>query len=219
MWQLQRRAWKNDLLTRLEANIAAEPVPWSPPQTSEAASREFKRVRANGHFRHEESVFVLAPAQGRPAGPDGFGYLVFTPLDTEQGTIVVNRGYVPDRSAIAGADSAQREKVTGIIRLPSDGGPFIPAPQPDRRLFFAPDIPAMAKAFGWDSKGSIVTTEYIEADASGPDNTWPKGRDPKELLAQIPNRHLEYALTWFGLAFTLLAVTLGYILRGRREGW
>lgn len=217
-WQLQRRDWKSALLAQLEQNIASEPAPYTALHAG-APQRRFQRVRVQGRFRPSESVYILAPARGRPAGKDGFGYLVLTPLDTRQGTVMVNRGYVPDRGPpVEGGVPAGETEVTGIIRLPDGGGSFTPDPKLERRLFFAADIPAMARAYGWLNQPGFVANEYIEADTSTAGKEWPQGRDPRELLASIPNRHLEYALTWFGLALTLFVVASAYAARLWRSG-
>ncbi len=216
-WQLQRREWKNALIADLERSIAAEPVPWTPPDM-EGGQRQFRKVRAEGRFLHEQAAYVLTPARGRPSEKGGFGYLVFTPLETDRGTVVVNRGYAPGQDVLRQTAQHDRAVVTGIIRTPEDGGLFAPDPQPDRRLFFAPDVPAMAQALGWAARGNLVTGEYIEADDRSTADEWPSGRDPRELLAAIPNRHLEYALTWYGLALTLVAVTFAYVVRALRTG-
>ena len=70
----------------------------------------------------------------------------------------------------------------------------------------------MAKAAGLAGPGT-VTSEYIEAEPSPQAGEWPKARNPRELLSAIPNRHLEYALTWFGLAAALLGVYGFFIAR------
>lgn len=94
--------------------------------------------------------------------------------------------------------------VTGILRLSAAPNLFTPAPDLAKRLFFSADIPAMAQAAG-------IEGEYIEAEPSGGTTGWPAPRDPQDLLAAIPNCHLEYALTWFGLA-AALAVVYGFAI-------
>jgi surfeit locus 1 family protein len=220
-WQLQRMEWKNALIADLERSIAAEPVAYAPPADPASGSRQFQRVVATGHFDSEQTVHVLTPSRGRP-GVAGFGYHVFTPLVTPQGTVIVNRGYVPNREALASqprtTDGVAEVTVRGIIRDPDDGGGFVPKPKVEQRLFYSANVKEMAAAYGWAAQPSFITGEYIEADTTNTaPGMWPQGRDPQELLARISNRHLEYALTWFGLAATLFAVTLLYVLRGSRR--
>ena len=88
----------------------------------------------------------------------------------------------------------------------------MPGPDFAKRLFFSADIPEMANAVALSGPGT-VTGEYIEAEPSPQASEWPRARDPHELLAAIPNRHLEYALTWFGLAAALAGVYGFFITR------
>jgi cytochrome oxidase assembly protein ShyY1 len=278
-WQLQRRAWKNDLVARFSFALSKPPAPYEPPaQGATEAAREFMRVSAEGEFLDAQTVKVLVPAPEllRAETGDAFGYLLFTPLKTGGATVFVNRGFAPRKIADEGGAKAGAASVTGIVRLSQKPGLFTPAPDLGRscvtnqgrnpspqpspygrgspaaavepafplqphpladavtlsgelakasslgegqgegrfarrigetcvttRLFFAADIPAMAKAAG---VADAVPGEYIEAEPALGAQGWPRPRDPRELLASIPNRHLEYALTWFGLAAALACV-------------
>jgi surfeit locus 1 family protein len=221
LWQLDRRDWKNAIIADLERSIAAPPIAYSPPAPGAPppAGREFRRVTIEGRFDHAQSVYVLTPARGRP-GVAGFGYSVFTPLATQEGTVIVNRGYVPSRGALTAPDGVNSEtvRISGIIRTPDEGSAFTPKAKPEQRLFYSANVRSMAEVFGWDEARGYVSREYIEADATNaPPGTWPQGRDPAELLGNVSNRHLEYALTWFGLAATLVLILLAYLLRGARR--
>jgi len=85
-------------------------------------------------------------------------------------------------------------------------------PRSAKRLFFSADIPEMVNTAGL-SGPPTATSEYIEAEPSPQASEWPKARNPHELLTAIPNRHLEYALTWFGLAAALAGVYGVFIAR------
>ena len=212
VWQLQRRDWKNDLVARFEQALSKPPIPYEPPRNINERTREFARVTATGTLEDAKTVKLLVPtpeaAQGQTQ--DGFGYLLFTPLRLSDGAVFVNCGFVPrsvgDRGDIKGGAAT----VTGILRLSERPSWFMPAPDLAKRLFFSADIPEMTQAAGLDGPGTVVS-EYIEAEPSPQAGGWPKARDPHELLAAIPNCHLEYALTWFGLA-TALAGVYGFFI-------
>lgn len=214
VWQLQRRDWKNDLIARFEQALSKPPIPYQPPRSVNDRTREFARVTATGTLEEAKTVKQLVPTPEavRAQTQDGFGYLLFTPLKLNNGVVFVNRGFVPrsvaDRGDIKGGEAA----VTGILRLSEKPAWFIPAPDLAKRLFFSADIPEMANAAGVSGQGT-VTGEYIEAEPSPHASEWPKARDPHDLLAAIPNRHLEYALTWFGLAAALAGVYGFFIAR------
>ena len=157
-------------------------------------------------------LLVPTPEAVRGQTQDGFGYLLFTPLRLNNGAVFVNRGFVPRSVADRGDIKGGEATVTGILRLSERPGWFMPAPDLAKRLFFSADIPEMVNAAGLSGPGT-VTSEYIEAEPSPQASEWPKARDPHELLAAIPNRHLEYALTWFGLAAALAGVYGFFIAR------
>ncbi len=155
-------------------------------------------------------MLVPAPEAVRAQTQDGFGYLLFAPLRLGKSIVFVNRGFAPRNVVDNGGVPGGEATVTGILRLSEKPGWFTPPPDMAKRLFYGADIPAMAKAAGFEGDG-VVLSEYIEAEPSPKAQGWPKARDPHELLAAIPNRHLEYALTWFGLA-AALAVVYGFLI-------
>ena len=215
VWQLQRRDWKNDLIARFEQALAKPPVAYEPPQPdAREQAREFTRVTATGTFEDAKTVRMLVPApeEVRARTQDGFGYLLFTPLKTGKGAVFVNRGFVPQSLADRAGPPAGQAAVTGLLRVSAPPAWFMPAPDFAKRLFFSADIPEMAKAAGLSGPATVVG-EYIEAEPSPQAGEWPKPRDPRELVASIANRHLEYALTWFGLAAALLGVYGFFIAR------
>jgi surfeit locus 1 family protein len=215
VWQSERRSWKNDLIARFSHALSTPPTQYEPPRPVDASAREFMRVKASGEFENDKTIKLLiaTPQAARAQTQEGFGYLIFTPLKFSNGTVFVNRGFVPTSQV----DNPQlyptgQVTVTGIVRHPEPAGWFIPEPEPSKRLFYTADIPAMAAADGLRGD-RVVVSEYIEADTTPGDTGWPMGHDPRQLLNAIPNRHLEYALTWFGLALALVCVYGFYIAR------
>jgi surfeit locus 1 family protein len=202
IWQMERRAWKNGLIARLEAALSAPPANYNPAKPEGAGEREFMPVRVKGDILSARTVKVLMPTPeaARMQTNEGFGYLIFTPLKSRSGIVFVNRGFVPQSLADSIPPVPEGEtEITGLVRLAAPPGWATPKPEPAKRLFFSADIPAMAAAASLPSRETIVS-EYIEAVPAAGAAGWPLPRDPRILLASIPNRHLEYALTWFALA-------------------
>src|SRR5262249_50802070 len=152
----------------------------------------------SGRFLNDKEVYLFAP------GPMGApGVQVVTPLVQDNGeTVLVNRGFVPDalrkpQSRVA-AQIEGETAVTGVLRVSQKPGLFTPAPDLRTRLFFLKDVPAMTSAMG------IMAAPYIvEADATPNPGGWPLGG---QTIVDFPNNHLQYAITWFGLALALLGV-------------
>jgi surfeit locus 1 family protein len=82
-----------------------------------------------------------------------------------------------------------------------------PKNQPDRNVWYSRDVPAMARALGVAAPAPVM---LMAETSTNPE--W-KALVPAPLPAEIPNRHLEYALTWFGLAGALLAVYAAVLWR------
>lgn len=216
VWQLQRRDWKNALIARFETALTEQPRAYEPPRAGGNRAREFARVRADGVFLPQAEVKVSTPAPeaARAHTQENFGYLLFTPLKFDGGIVFVNRGFVPQSlSGRTGFLPQGTAGVTGILRLPEEPNWFTFTPDPAKRLFYIADIRAMAAATGLDKDGAAILSEYIQEEPRPGGPQWPLARDPGELLASIPNRHLEYAVTWFGLALALAGVYGVYMLR------
>ena len=206
-WQIQRLSWKEDLIARRTAAVAAPAVP--APQTPDEARRlEFHHVFADGVFLHAKEIYL-----GASVGPGTVGYRVLTPLEEPGGQIVfVDRGYIPQELRNAkkrpSGQIPGRVSVAGLLRVPPAGRPnwFLPDNRPDRTDWFWIDLGAMAAA----DKLERVAPFYIEADATPNPGGWPKGGFAG---LDLPNRHLQYAITWFSLAVVLIVI---YVLHHRR---
>jgi surfeit locus 1 family protein len=209
VWQIQRRAWKLDLIARVDQRIAAPPVAAPGPaawSAITAAKDEYLRVRVAGQFLNDRDSFVQALTEL------GDGFWVLTPLKTDQGFIVlVNRGFVPpDRRVGARNDeSAGETHVTGLLRLSEPKGRFLRPNDPAQNRWYSRDVAAIAAARGLRP----VAPYFIDAEAGGT-NTWPRGG---LTVVTFPNNHLIYALTWFSLALMLAGVTLYNVREDRRQ--
>lgn len=206
-WQLRRMAWKEGLIAQIETRARAQPVPL-PPEAAwngwSAAAEEFRRVRASGTFRHDRETLVHGLAPGERPGAPRQGFYVVTPLVQPDGsTVLVNRGFVPSElrdAARRTAGQAEGEtSVVGLLRASESRGLFVPENEPARGEWFTRDIPAIARA----GDLSRVAPFLVEADATPNPGDWPKGG---QLRLDLPNNHLNYAFTWFGIALCLVGV-------------
>lgn len=195
VWQLQRRAWKLDLIARVDARLAADPVaapgPADWPHLSRATD-EYARVTISGRYLHDREVAVTA------ATVRGSGYWILTPLEAMGFTVLVNRGFVPperrDPASRPGSLAPGVVTVTGLLRLTEPGGGFLRANDPQAGRWYSRDVEAIVAA---ESLSPPVAPYFIDADAvPGPD-VLPVGG---MTVVRFRNTHLVYALTWFALA-------------------
>ncbi|SFU97203.1 surfeit locus 1 family protein [Methylobacterium sp. 174MFSha1.1] len=191
IWQVERRAWKLDLIARVEARLASSPVP-APGRaawlTMSRDADEYRRVTARGRLLPDRAVRTLAVTE------KGAGSWLLVPLVTEAGdTILVNRGFVPADWQPPPGDGEGSVTVTGLLRIPEPGGGFLRSNDPAHDRWYSRDVAAIA-----DAKGlGPVAPYFIDADASGNRPGAPVGG---LTVVAFRNHHLIYALTWFGLA-------------------
>jgi surfeit locus 1 family protein len=216
-WQLERREWKEALIAELDRKLAAPPTDVPPregwPQLN-AGRDKFRRVAFPAEFFGDEA---LVYSSGSPLRPDatGPGYWVFAPARLPGGSVVVvNRGFVPegrqDRTTRAEGTPSGTVQIVGAMRWPEARGTFTPNDDPAKGLWFARDPAAMAAAKNWGE----VAPFYVDQEAPPAPGGLPKvGR----LKPSLPNNHLQYAVTWYGLALVIL-ISAVVFWRARRRG-
>lgn len=208
-WQMQRKAWKEDLIAKITARVHAPPVSLAEIERGTKDGIEYARVRVRGTFRHDAEQLIWEPDPRQ--GP---GYHVYTPLHLADGRfILVNRGYVTEAlrspSARAAGQPAGEVEVTGLLREPPQRAMFSPNHDGKTGVWFWRDFDGISRAAFGSAAGKAVHL-FLDAEAE-PANPggWPQGGTTRLTL---PNRHLEYALTWYGLAATLVAVLIAFMI-------
>lgn len=211
IWQLQRKVWKEGLIATLDAQLKAQPLPLPPPSQWQALNREnseFRRVTLRADvIADAKPAYLYTGASALRTDVKQPGYFVFAPARLPGGqTVVVNRGYVPvDRKDQPLSSSAE---ITGYIRWPESPRWFMTEHDAKGDISFVRDPAAMAKTRGWGA----VAPFYIDQEAPVPPQGLPK---PGPLTVKLKNDHLGYAITWFGLAASLVAVFLAWAIRER----
>ena len=208
-WQVQRLHWKEGLIAARAAQLAAPPAPL-PAIAADWRGWDFRKVSVRGTFRHDlEQRFGAYAIDGQ------FGQHVLTPLVRPGGaTILVDRGFVPaDRAPV---ETRRRGEVTGEVEITGIAryrgadrpGWFTPANEPATRTWYWYDLPALVQATGLD-----LPPVVIEADATPNPGGLPQGGQTR---TELPNDHLQYAITWYGLAAGLVAVYIAFCFEGAR---
>ncbi|MCK9511786.1 MAG: SURF1 family protein [Pigmentiphaga sp.] len=226
-WQVERRAWKHDLIERVEARLAAPPVAapgraeW-PALEANPDDYEYRRVTLAGELLHPQSSLVQA------SSVLGGGYWVLTPLRMADDTVVmINRGFVPRLQGDGAWRQALPEQeattVTGLLRPSEPDGGFLRDNDPAAGLWYSRDVARIAASHGLAN----VAPYFIDADSDTPlPAEWtlePPPRLPDEALpvagltvVSFHDKHLVYALTWYGLAL-MVAAAAAYVIREERR--
>ncbi|MEP2943689.1 MAG: SURF1 family protein [Hyphomicrobiales bacterium] len=222
-WQVKRLSWKEALIARVEAQIASPPVPLEdviPAQTELRGTdndTEYQPVSVVGTFDHSKEYFYFATLDGAS------GFHVYTPLKINAAKAVspsivfVNRGFVPDdkKAQETRPDSLTSGEVTitGLFRWPDVEKPnsFIPDNDVEANIFFWRELALMRNEAGYsaDELHPFFVYENKKIDVSLPVGG--------VTIIDFPNSHLAYAITWYGLALTLIGV-YGALLIGRVKG-
>jgi len=217
VWQLERLEWKQALIEERQSRSAA-PAIALPEDLAAPGDLAFRKARLSGRFLHDHEFYLAARTRHGQVGLH-----VVTPFALQDGRVVlVDRGWIPDRRR----DPATRPdgqlagalELTGLVRLPGWTGYswLRPDNQPDENLWFWVDPAAMAAATGLDpASGPVVSEVYVDAGPAENPGGWPVGGQTR---LDLPNDHLQYALTWFALAIALTVIYLLYHLRRDGDG-
>jgi surfeit locus 1 family protein len=219
IWQVQRLHWKQGQIAMQSERLSAPPVSLPAPERwadLQQERDEFRRVRFPAEFLHDKEALVFT--SGSSVRPDVSepGYWVFTPARLPGGSLVmIDRGFVPDArknpaSRLEGQVSGMVE-ITGALRWPEQRSVFTPADDPAHNLWFARDPASVASA----KNLGAVAPFYVAQEAPAPPGGLPK---VGKLVPNLPNSHLQYALTWFGLALMLVCVFGAWLWQRRRGG-
>lgn len=189
-WQLQRLAWKEQLIAQI-AQAQAEPALGNIPEHFEDNMvRRFPdvlyhNVALTGTFHYDKTLHLI----GRQRGPE-VGYFMLTPLELEDDgrVVLVNRGFSP-----VGKDARPQglQTVKGVARPLREKRLFSPANHPEKNIWFYEDIAAMQ-----DATGLSLLPVVIEAAGTPQAGLYPV---PNEAKLTLRNDHLGYAITWFSL--------------------
>jgi surfeit locus 1 family protein len=207
-WQIYRWDRKKKILAHREERRVAEPIPLPPPEALDTDALEFRRVTARGQFDHYYETRVGPKIVEGTAGD-----FLLTPFLLEDGRrILVNRGFVPrdlQQQQQGGSVEVKRPRgtleLTGVVRKSEEKRYFTPDNDPGRGLWFWMDHAALGEACRGLHYG-------VRLDAVRSED--PKRDEPPvggQTVYYVPNNHVTYIATWYGLTLALAAMSL----RGR----
>ncbi|WP_320199077.1 SURF1 family protein [Agrobacterium sp. rho-13.3] len=214
-WQVKRLYWKEALMADIQQRIHAEPAPLAEIEalTASGGDIEYRTVALSGTFDHTKEQHFFATFQGQS------GYYIYTPLRLADGrSIFVNRGFVPyemkEPAKRAEGEIAGVVSIEGLARARLSAKPSSLVPDNDlaKNIYYWKDLTAMAGRAGI-SPGALVPF-FVDANAAPNPGGWPKGG---VTLIDLPNNHLQYAITWYGLAAALVIVAGFAYVRGSRN--
>lgn len=203
-WQVERLHWKEGLLADIAERRAAAPVPLADIETmaAQGGDIEYRTVTATGSYINNKERHFFATWRGQT------GYYIYTPLQLANGRyLFVNRGFVPYENKepemrMQGQLTGQ-QTVTGLARAKLPGKPSSLVPDNDvaKNIFYWKDLDVMASSV--DLNKADVVPFFVDADSTPNPAGFPIGGVTQ---VDLPNDHLQYAFTWYGLAAVLVVV-------------
>ncbi len=208
VWQVKRLHWKIELLASIEQGQAMPPAPLS--SLLEAKSQgdliAWRKAEVTGHIADEPVRALYAIKYGKPA------QRALAPFIMDDGNIIaIDFGYIDHipKPGFRLSHTGQTVTVQGILKPVKKPGKFVPPNQMDG-LWYWPDTKTILAPFFANR-----TVENYVLDLDGP-QAFPNWPEPAPAHANIPNNHLDYALTWFGLALAAIGIYFGWHKRTGR---
>ena len=209
-WQYERLQWKEQLIGEIEAQLSAEPIPISGNVGMLDAGRDidYRPVSVNGIFDHQHEAYFLATQAGAS------GWHVYTPLKLadDAATVFINRGFVPydkrdPKTRLEGQIEGEIT-ITGLARSALSEKPsfVVPENDPAGQTYYWKDLASMSAQAGLS--GDLVLPLFVDAGTAPNAGGLPRGG---VTIVTMPNNHLQYMLTWWGLAAALAVIMLIYL--------
>jgi surfeit locus 1 family protein len=209
IWQVERLHWKEGLIAERHGRISAAPIDL-PAAGGDLDKIEYRRVAITGHYLHDHELYLAARSMN-----DNVGYHIITPFVLGSGeTVLVDRGWVPTAKKLPESRPEAQQTgdltVDGVIRLSQRQAWMQPDNEPDKNVWFFIDLPAMAQMTGLPLRTDI----YVEAGPAPVPGGYPLGG---QTHINLPNDHLQYAITWGLLAVALIVIYVVYHLQQERQ--
>jgi len=202
-WQVERKAWKEALISTIDARLAAQPMPlprrelWS---KLNPADDEFRRAAFSAVFVPGTDALVYTAGSPSPGEMLGPGYWLFALARLGAGDLLaINRGFLPEsrKNSESLADPDGDIAMIGVMRWPEIRGYFAPRDDPIHNLWFIRDHLAISAAKDWQAQGGQLAPFFIDLERPTPASGLPR---PAKLAVNLRNAHLQYAIIWYGLA-------------------
>jgi surfeit locus 1 family protein len=221
VWQLQRLAWKQDLLARVAAlrMAPARPIAAILALAARGVDVDYRRVAADcaPPPRSLRDAYRYALRDGR------VGWRLISACHLAAGApgepydgVLLDRGLVmrlTGTMAPVAATFSPPATIVGVLRAPGGEpllGPAETVGTPGGRVFRVLDRSAV-NSLAADNSIARPAPYILAVESERPA---PEGLAPAPLPQDIPNNHFVYALTWFALA-GILAWFYGALLLRR----
>lgn len=187
-WQLDRLAWKTEIIKSIEAQEAVDPKTVKLDLSKDV---EFQRGYIEGRFLNKLAVQI----HPRTNDNGDVGYHLLYPFKTNEGqSIVVNMGWHDGETYPV--PNYNKQKITGYLRTPDEKSSFTPSNNINQNLFYSININDLERVYNIKLFGKVLYLDHV----------FPTMQKPR-------NKHAQYAMFWFGMAGLLPLLVLIFIWR------
>ena len=195
VWQTKRLAWKEALLESINYNLSSEPL--FLPNGVKKSEHNFKMVKVKGALE-PRSIFILTPVKG-----SGAGFRVISPFKlVDGGKILIDRGVIKEKDKSFLKTSRQQSLLSGYLSWPNETDYFTPEPNFTRNIWFSRDLEKMANFLETQPILVVLTENRLDPSI--------RMQDPTN---DIPNNHLQYAITWFMMAILWFGMSVYFVYK------
>lgn len=206
-WQLDRLDEKTAFLAQIDVSLKGEPEAF-PDFVDEISTWEYRKVEIKATVMGMEALCIF----GRNTeGVMGLYHIVPVMLEGGQ-QLLVNSGWseVADLGKLACSSiktGSHSVTMVGVVRLPNEKNFATPPANIEDRIWYTLDIESKAKAAGLENLLPAIL-----------DNVTLGGRTYDTYMPlSVPNDHMQYALTWFGLSVMLIGVYIAFGMQRARK--
>ena len=195
VWQTKRLAWKESLLENINYNLRSEPL--FLPNSVKKSEHNYRMVKVKGALE-PRSIFILTPVKG-----SGAGFRVISPFKlVDGGKILIDRGVIKEKDKSLLKTSGQQSLVTGYLSWPNETDYFTPEPNFTQNIWFSRDLEKMANFLETQPILVVLTENRLDPSIRMQDPT-----------SDIPNNHLQYAITWFMMAILWFGMSVYFVYK------
>ncbi len=188
-WQLERLRWKTNILSSMKLSLSMPPIKISSEIIENINKYSYRRIALTGNYLNDNYLTIYSKVLNKKVGK----HLV-VPFKTQYGTILVNRGFIPKDFNIINENKSGLVKINGIVKFQQKINYFTPKNNIYKNEWYYININDVS-----DYLSAPLLNFYI-VEENNIEEKYPVG---SQYNINIPNDHLQYAITWFSLALAL----------------
>ena len=188
-WQLERLQWKNRYISQIETKISMPAIEINENNSIYLDTYKNRKITIKGSYLYDKKITLHSKVYNKLVGKH-----LLVPLKTDYGYLLVNRGFITDAGLKNLNEDTEVLNITGMINFSSKKPYFIPNNNLQNNDWYYVNIKEIGEYL------SLNLLNYYLIEENNLAEPFPIG---SQYNIDIPNDHLQYAVTWFSLALAL----------------